>query len=76
LTSTAENAPAFLDVALTSDVLALVVDEYQLTRVLGPDGALLSNGVLHRLNPDAYHLHVDRGLGRVSRWLRALSDGS
>ncbi len=70
-----ENAPAFLDVALTSDVLALGVDEYQLTRVLGPDGALLANGVLHRLNPDAYHLHVDRGLGRVSRWLRALSDG-
>lgn len=70
-----DAATAFLDTALTSDVLSLDVDGYQLTRVLDRDGALMANGVLHRLHDNAYHLHVDRDAGRVSRWLQALSDG-
>ena len=70
-----EAAPAFLDTALTSDVLGLGPEEYQLTRVLDREGGLMANGVLHCLHAGAYHLHVDRDANRVSRWLQALSDG-
>ena len=70
-----DEAQAFLDAVLPSDVLSLGVDQYQPTRVLNPDGSLLANGVLHRLHANAYHLHVDRAAGRVRRWLTALSDG-
>lgn len=70
-----DEAQAFLDAVLPSDVLSLGVDQYQPTRVLNPDGSLLANGVLHRLHANAYHLHVDRAAGRVRCWLTALSDG-
>ena len=70
-----EAAPIFLDTTLTSDVLGLDAGEYQPTRVLDRDGELMANGVLHCLHPGTYHLHVDRDVWRVSRWLTALSDG-
>ena len=65
----------FLNVALTSDVLALGVGEHQPTWVLAPDGAPLSRGVLYRFHENVYHLHVERQFEPIVAWLQALSDG-
>ncbi len=69
------DATAFLDAVLTSDVLALEDDAYQPTWLLNPDGVPLSRGVLHRLYPHAYHLHVEQNIDLIAEWLRMLSDG-
>ncbi|NDJ60507.1 MAG: serine hydroxymethyltransferase [Chloroflexi bacterium] len=74
LTITGAHAARFLDAALTSDVLALGPGEQQLTHVLEGDGQVMANGVLERL-AHGYRLIVDQQGGRVSAWLRALSDG-
>ena len=70
-----DEAQDFLNVALTSDVLALGTGDYQPTWVLGADGAPLSRGVLYRLHGNVYHLHVEQQLERIASWLQALSDG-
>ncbi|HEX3053711.1 MAG TPA: glycine cleavage system aminomethyltransferase GcvT, partial [Aggregatilineaceae bacterium] len=68
------EAADFLNVALTSDVLALKDNEYQPTWVLDPQGEPLGRGVLHKLHSQVYHLHTDHA-DLVALWLRALSDG-
>jgi len=69
------HAGAFLDVALTADVLTLNDGDFCPTWVLYADGAPLARGVVHRLHPDVYLLRVDRNADLVAEWLRSLSDG-
>jgi glycine hydroxymethyltransferase len=69
-----ELAGAFLQTALTSDVLALKSGEQQPTWVLGEDGIVLTRGVVE-MNVDGYLLHIAMNAGRVATWLRSLSDG-
>ncbi len=69
-----EQAWAFLQTALTSDVLALNPGEQQATWVLGEDGAAITRGVLEATD-DGYKLHVAMKVNRVTAWLRSLSDG-
>lgn len=69
------NATAFLNVVLTSDVLALNANEYQATWVLRPDGTPLARGILHKLYDQVYHLNVDQKVEEVASWFQALSDG-
>ncbi|MBN1203085.1 MAG: glycine cleavage system aminomethyltransferase GcvT [Anaerolineae bacterium] len=69
------NAGSFLDVVLTSDVLALRTGDYQPTWVLAADGAPVARGILHRLYDDVYHLHLNNNVEAVAAWLRTLSDG-
>ena len=68
------SAGSFLNIALTSDVLALQPGDHQTTQIHDADGNKLANGWLERTE-DAYLLHVDGNVGKVAEWLRALSDG-
>jgi glycine hydroxymethyltransferase len=70
-----ENTQAFLNEALTSDVLALADGEEQPTHLFGP-GLDLDAG-LRRLAPDHYLLRFAdaSAAGAAAEWLRALSDG-
>lgn len=70
-----EHARAFLQLALTSDVQALAVEETQPAWLLERDGSPMSPAIV--LNAGAtYRLAVPANrLERVARWLRALSDG-
>ncbi len=70
-----EHARAFLQLALTSDVSALAVEETQPAWVLERDGSPMSPAIV--LNAGAaYRLAVPADkIERVARWLRALSDG-
>jgi glycine hydroxymethyltransferase len=70
-----DEAREFLDVALTSDVLGLNLNEYQPTRLLSPNGEELAYGILHRLHDNVYHLQVNRNAELIAGWLRSLSDG-
>jgi len=72
---TGPDPASFLNVAVTSDVLALRDGDSQPTRVLDPAGKTLARGVLHRAGAGAFRLHVDQNSERVAMWLRDLSDG-
>lgn len=69
------KAGEFLQVALTSDVSVLGVDDSQATHVLEADGRVMASGVVAMVSEDNYHLTVNHQAGRVATWLRALSDG-
>ncbi|MBI5670812.1 MAG: serine hydroxymethyltransferase [Chloroflexi bacterium] len=69
-----DEALAFLQAALASDVYALQPGESQPTRLLRPDGGEITRGVLERTNGD-YRLHVERRANTAANWLRSLSDG-
>jgi glycine hydroxymethyltransferase len=69
-----EQAKAFLNTALTSDVLALKAGEQQATLILEANGSVMSRGVLEAVQ-GGYKLHVEQDAGRVAAWLRGLSDG-
>jgi glycine hydroxymethyltransferase len=68
-----DNAAAFLNTALTSDVYALQPGQSQPTAALEADGSLMGRGVLEATEA-GYVLHVENGQ-QVANWLRALSDG-
>lgn len=70
-----EHARAFLQLALTSDVNALAVEETQPAWLLERDGSPMSPAIV--LNAGAsWRLAVPaQKVERVARWLRALSDG-
>lgn len=70
-----EHARAFLQLALTSDVNALAVEEMQPAWLLERDGRPMSPAIV--LNAGAtWRLAVPADkVERVARWLRALSDG-
>lgn len=67
-------AGAFLNDALTSDVLALNVGDQQATWVLKPSGEAVTHGIVERA-ADGYRLHVPQNASYVANWLRSLSDG-
>ena len=70
-----QHARAFLQLALTSDVHALAVEETQPAWLLERDGRPMSPAIV--LNAGAtYRVAVPADkVERVARWLRALSDG-
>jgi glycine hydroxymethyltransferase len=68
-----DNAGAFLNTALTSDVLALKPGESQPTAALEADGSIMGRGVLEAMEA-GYTLRIENGQ-RVANWLRSLSDG-
>ena len=71
-----EEAAAFLDVALTSDVYALLqAGDQQATNLLDPDGKLRETGVLEYVAENHYRLHITNEPARSATWLRSLSDG-
>lgn len=70
-----EHASAFLNGALTSDIFALGTGETQPTRLLNPDGAVISSGTVKREQDDAYTLDLANNAGYAAAWLRSLSDG-
>lgn len=69
-----ESAQAFLNTALTSNVLSLHNGEEQPTWVLEADGSPMTHGILEA-QTEFYLLHVAENAGRVVTWLRSLSDG-
>ncbi len=71
------NARRFLQFATTNDVYQLRAGEWQPTRLLEKDGALMAEGTLYCLEEKRhYRLVVPAKLrNRVAAWLRALSDG-
>lgn len=70
-----KNAQEFLNIALTSDVLALAPGEQQPTHILETDGSRMSSGYVERFSAGEYHLHIAENPARVAAWLRSLSDG-
>ncbi len=70
-----EDVTTFLQSAVTSDVTDLTDGDSQPTNLLNADGSLISRGMLHRLNSETYHLHLQQNAGRAAAWLRSLSDG-
>jgi len=72
---TGEKATTFLDVALSSDVMALSDGQKQATSVHAPSGDILASGLLTRVNGNTYDLHLERNTEYVAGWLRSLSDG-
>ncbi len=72
---TGENAAAFLNGALTSDISALESAQSQPTRLLAPSGDELSQGVLTRELDGTFTLDLAGNVGVAAAWLRSLSDG-
>lgn len=70
-----EHAAAFLNGALTSDVLALSAGQSQQTRLLNPDGVEMSQGVVTLNDDGSYTLDLAGNVGTAAAWLRSLSDG-
>jgi glycine hydroxymethyltransferase len=68
------QAENFLDVALTCNVRGMAVGEQCPTRILRPNGAEISRGVLERAE-GGFRLHVERHAQHVANWFRSLSDG-
>ncbi len=65
----------FLQVALTSDVLALKDGDSQPTHILEKDGSVMASGSVKRLSLEEYHLNIAGRAVRAIAWLRSLSDG-
>ncbi len=72
---TGARAGDFLHFACASDVAALGDGESQATHILEKDGAVMSSGVVKRISPSEYQLHISGKAARAIAWLRALSDG-
>jgi len=73
-----DHARGFCNVAMSSDVYALLPGECQPAWILEPDGRLMSGGLLKRPGQETtcFHLLVPKANeSRVAHWLRALSDG-
>ena len=70
-----DKARAFLNIAVTSDVLGLTPGLSQTTNILEADGRLMASGVLEQYDATTYHLHVQDNASRVAAWFRDLSDG-
>ena len=70
-----EHAAPFLNGALTSDVFALSSGDSQLTRLLNPEGAEISSGLLTREQDGVFTLDLAKNSGYAAAWLRSLSDG-
>jgi len=69
------KARDFLNIALTSDVLALAPGEKQATHILEADGTRMSSGWVEMISETEYHLHLADNPARTATWLRSLSDG-
>ncbi len=67
-------AGTFLNIALTSDVLALKQGEQQPAWILEKDGSPMSRAIVEGAGK-GYLLHIESNVGRVAAWLRSLSDG-
>ncbi len=71
-----EKARDFLQMVVTSDVLALHgKNRQQVTNVLEADGRVMTTGVLEYVDGTGYLLHIEGNTARVATWLRSLSDG-
>ncbi len=69
-----DAAASFLNVALTSDVLALKPGEQQASWLLEKDGSPMSRAVVEATDK-GYLLYVESNASRAAAWLRSLSDG-
>jgi len=70
------KARDFLNIALTSDVDALMqAGQQQITHLLEADGRAMASGVLEMVSATEYRLHLESNVARVAAWLRSLSDG-
>lgn len=70
-----KQAGAFLNHALTSDVMALGYGEWQTSWVLNGEGEALAQAIVERLTQDVYLVHVARNVDEIAQWLISLSDG-
>ena len=69
------HAMDFLQLALTSDVMALGDGETQPTQLLERDGRVMARGSVSRATRDSFQLQLSGKTARALAWLRALSDG-
>lgn len=69
------KAAAFLDIALTSDLLALRPGSRQHTCVLTPDGEEIAQGIIEVSGDNEFLLHLNQNIHFVATWFRSLSDG-
>jgi len=65
----------FLYYALSSAVYPLAVGQTEPTAILAADGSVVSTGLLERVAPEVYHLHLAGNASHAAAWLQALSDG-
>lgn len=72
---TGSHAGAFLNGALTSDVMSLEPGTHQQTRILRPDGSEVTQGVVTHESDGSYTLDLAGNVGYAATWLRSLSDG-
>jgi glycine hydroxymethyltransferase len=70
-----KKAQEFLNIALTSDVLALTPGNQQPTHILEADGTRMASGWLEMVSETDYRLHLSDNPARTAAWLRSLSDG-
>ena len=68
-------AADFLQIVLSSDVVALSDGERQPTRVLEKDGAAMASGSVERLSESEFRLTLAGRAERAVAWMRSLSDG-
>lgn len=71
---TDDEAAAFLNTALTSNVYALQPGQQQPAWVWGANGPAMSR-VIVEATSSGYKLYVEQNANRVATWLRSLSDG-
>lgn len=70
-----ERATDFLDVAASSDILALDADNMQASNFLNPDGSVLASAWIEKISHTEYQIHVQDNAAVLVTWLRSLSDG-
>jgi len=70
-----DKAQAYLNVVLTSDMLALESGDSQATHILEADGSTMASGYVEKVSDKTYHLHLQYNVARAAAWLRSLSDG-
>jgi glycine hydroxymethyltransferase len=72
-----ENVHLFLTTVATNDVTLLGEGEAQYSFLLDPEGRVIDDVYLYRLEPDHYWMVVNAGnAAKVSAWLSAVREGS
>lgn len=70
-----QKAAQFLHYALSSDVLALDIEEATPTLLLKPNGDVITTGAIGKVSDTEFLLHLNSRCGYAVAWLRSLSDG-
>ena len=70
-----QGAERFLDLVLTEHISQLGIGESCRTCILSPEGVLLSDCIMYRLEPDYFMMELERiNAQLVENWLQAVAD--